>query len=579
MRERSTLERAGNERVQDPPSGPAGRGGPLLRGASVTASVGPGLGGLARSASARRASAAAWLILGLGALLAALLVLPGQTVVTRALDQVFQSYAGIHRVLSGQVPGGELRAATGPLALLMPAWGHRISGGYGGALPTALALGLVPMTLAAAHVLASRLRPGLAVLMAAVLLATLAAPMQPGEPVTFLSYSGLPNRVGWAAVALLLVMILAPFRDGPGLGPGPAALDAAVAAVLVLLAFYTLASFAVVAAAFLLFVLLVGPRRLWAGLALLTAVLAAAAIELAWGGTRQYLADLGTAFEAGGWLRARPDQFLGHLRLNLTDFLLVGLIAATALWRRWSLALLTFLVFCVLARIWLIGQTDPRWSVLTLFAAAAVMAEHLLRAMDRTEGHGATLINPAGVQLFFAALVLPTAVRCASAVALHGGAAIAGGGTPLPFAGLQDVRLVNLWTDQDFKGSHAYLDVVADGVTALSATGLEAPRLLVLEAPDVFSPILNLPLPRGNIGSPGPDAAARVAPSDLLADVDVVIEPLDAGGPIRDALAPELEASFARVVETEHWRLHRRSWPSEVSAVSTSAGRREGEAE
>lgn len=86
--------------------------------------------------------------------------------------------------------------AKGPLAVLMPAGGYLVSGGYGGALPAALALNLVPMTLAAAHVLASRLRPGLAVLMPGVLLIALAAPIHPGEPVTFLSYADLPNRVG-----------------------------------------------------------------------------------------------------------------------------------------------------------------------------------------------------------------------------------------------------------------------------------------------------------------------------------------------------------------------------------------------
>lgn len=525
-------------------------------------------------ASTRRGAAAAWLIVGLGVLLAALLVLPGQTVVTRALDQLFQAHAGIHRVLSGQLPSRDFHTAAGPLAFLLPAWGYRLSGGYGGALPAALALSLMPVTLAAAHVLASRLRPGLALLMAAVLLVALAAPMHPGEPVTFLSFADLPNRVGWVAVSLLLAMALDPLRDGPR----PATRDAAAAATLTLLAFYTLASFAVVAVAFLLLMLLVGRRRLWAGAALLAALLAAAAIELAWGGTRQYLADLHAAFEAGGWLRARPDQILRHLRLNLGDYLLVGAVAAVALWRAWSPRLLLFLAFCLLARAWLIGQNDPRWSVLALYAAAAVMAEHLLRAMDRQpDPRPAALINPAGVQLFVAALVLPTAVRCASAVALHAGAAIGGGGAPLPFAGHEEVRLVNLWTDGDFEGSGAYLDGVADGVAAVSATGLQAPRVLVLGAPDAFSPILNLPLPRVDVAGlrwdPTLASGRRGSPAELLADVDVVIEPLDAGGPLRDFLRPEIEASFTTVTETEHWRLLRRSVPDDARAVSTSRGR------
>lgn len=541
-------------------------------GAPVTASADERTTRLPRATAARLAGPAV-LILGLGALLASLLVLPGQTVVTRAIDQLFQSYDGIHRVLSGQVPGRDLRSAAGPLALLLPAWGFRLSGGYGGALPTALALGLAPVTLAAAHILASRLRPGLAVLMGAVLLVALAAPMHPGEPVTFLSYSDLPNRIGWAASALVLVMVLDPRRDGPA----TTILDGLAGALLVLLTFYTKASFAAAAVAVLLFALLVGHRRLWVGMALLAAVATAGLLDLAWGGTRQYLADLRAGFEAGGWLRLHPDQILRHVRHNLSDYLLVGVVAAVALRREWSPRLLLFLVACVLARAWLLGQNDPRWSVLVPFAAAAVMAEHLLRAIDRQGAPPtAALVNPAGVQLFFAALVLPTAVRCASAVALHAGAALAGAGTPLPFPGMEEVRLVNLWTERDFEGGTAYLDVVADGVAGLSATGLEAPRVLVLGAPNAFAPILNLPPPRG--GMPG---ASRNdgPPGELLANVDVVMEPLDFAGSLRDALRPELEASFATVTETEHWRLHRRSAFDDARAVSTSAGRRKGPAE
>ncbi len=520
------------------------------------------------------------LILGLGALLAIMLALPGQTVVTRAVDQLFLAYDGIHRVLSGQVPNRDFHSATGPLAFWVPAWGYVLSGGYGGALPTALALNLLLVTLAAAHVLASRLRAGLALLLAALLFFALAAPMHPGEPVSFLSYADLPNRVGWTATALLLVMFAEPLRDGRG----TAALDALVAAALLLLAFYYQASYAAVALAFLLLVLLVGPRRPWAGAALLLAGLAAGAVEIAWGGTRQYLADVLTAFEAGGWLRGTPIEALRHLRVNLTDYLLVGLLATVALWRGWSPRLLLFLAFCLVARSWLITQNDPRWGTLPLYAAAAVLAEHLLRAMDRRrELPASALLNPAGVQLFFAALVMPTVVRCASAVMLHLGAAVAGGGTPLPFAGLEGVRLANLWTAGDFGGSTAYLEVVADGVEALSDTGLEAPRVLALGAPNAFSPILNLPPPQGDMANMRWDATLdanhHVPAADLLADVDVVIEPLDAGGPLRDFLLPEIEASFRPVVETEHWRLHRRSPVGEGTAVSTSVGRRGGGAE
>ncbi len=45
------------------------------------------------------------LIIGIAVLAALLLVLPGRTVATRGLDELFYILDGANRVLSGQVPG------------------------------------------------------------------------------------------------------------------------------------------------------------------------------------------------------------------------------------------------------------------------------------------------------------------------------------------------------------------------------------------------------------------------------------------------------------------------------------------
>jgi hypothetical protein len=61
-----------------------------------------------------------------------------------------------------------------------------------------------------AHVFATRLRPVVALPFAAFLLLILAAPVNLGEPVTALSFTRFYNRIGWAALATLLVMYLPP---------------------------------------------------------------------------------------------------------------------------------------------------------------------------------------------------------------------------------------------------------------------------------------------------------------------------------------------------------------------------------
>lgn len=57
----------------------------------MTGSVGP-RPSAPKWVAAGRVGASAWLILALGAVLGALLLLPGQTVVTRGLDQVFAAF-------------------------------------------------------------------------------------------------------------------------------------------------------------------------------------------------------------------------------------------------------------------------------------------------------------------------------------------------------------------------------------------------------------------------------------------------------------------------------------------------------
>ena len=61
-----------------------------------------------------------------------------------------------------------------------------------------------------AHVLGSRLHPFIAIPYGVFLLLILAVPINLGESVTALSFAKFYNRIGWAALGVLLVMYLRP---------------------------------------------------------------------------------------------------------------------------------------------------------------------------------------------------------------------------------------------------------------------------------------------------------------------------------------------------------------------------------
>src|SRR3712207_9420476 len=89
-----------------------------------------------------------------------LLALPGQTVTTAYLNDLFIFLDGAHRVASGQVPNRDFHAALGPLVYYVPAAGLLLSGSLGGAMPVGTALVLLIIAPAMAHVLGTRMKIG-----------------------------------------------------------------------------------------------------------------------------------------------------------------------------------------------------------------------------------------------------------------------------------------------------------------------------------------------------------------------------------------------------------------------------------
>jgi hypothetical protein len=497
----------------------------------------------------------------LSLVLAVLLALPGETVTTRAIEELVATLDGVQRLAWGQVPNRDFHSAVGPLAYYIPGLGFWLGGSFGAAMPLGMGLLLVPFGLVLAYVLPSRLSPALALPFGIFLLLILAVPMNLGDGLNILSFGQFYNRIGWVGIALLLVMFL-PAAEG---ARHSRFMDALCAAILVLLLVYTRLTYGIVAAGFLLFMLT--DRRQWlrAGLALLMVAVAALLVHFVWGASEAYWEDTLTAFAAAGWLRGAPAQWLELFLGNLADYLLLALLAGISLWRRFSLRLLVFVVLCGLAGFWLLNQNDQRWGILPVHAAAAVLAETVLRDLRTGRGRPAgPLVNPAGIKLYLLGFLFPTMLHCAMALSLHFGTAVINGGQALPLPRFEAVRLADLLTPGDFGGGRWYLDLVTDGVNGLENLSVAPERLVVLGGPNPFAPALDLQPPRGDVGllrwGSSQNEAVHTPPEQLFADTQTVLERTAAGGigDLGRVYMPYVLDNFELVGQTANWRIYQR---------------------
>ncbi|WP_410217220.1 hypothetical protein [Paracoccus sp. (in: a-proteobacteria)] len=495
-------------------------------------------------------------ILGMAIVAALLLALPGRTIATRSLEELFYIFDGVNRVLWGQVPGQDFVTSLGPLAYYLPAIGQWM-GGWGAALPLAIALVLLLFAPVMAHVLTSRLHPVLALLMGAFLILVLAAPMNLGEPMNSLSFGQFHNRIAWVALALLFVMVLPPRLTCP------ISRDAAAAALLAFVAIYIRLTYGLLAVAFLIFMLTDARQRVWSALALLGLGLSVIAMELTWGGSTGYLQATSMAFGAGGVLRGSWGDIVDHILANFTDYVLLALIAGLSLWRKPNFRYALFFVLCAVGGFWLINHNEQRWGILTLHAAAVVAAERVLR-QDDVSAPG-LWANGSGARLFFLAMVLPTLLHNAVALGLHVSAAVTGNGRPILAAQMENVRLADLWTGGDFGGGNAYLGTIDEGIAALARLEPKPESLAVLGVADPFSIAMNLPPAFGMmpamrwLNTIGP--AHHPIPDQILSHADVVVlrKAASSVGPVGELYLPFLQQHYSPVSETEHWRVFRRT--------------------
>ena len=129
-------------------------------------------------------------LLAVAAVFALLMAVPGETVTTAYVNDLFIFLDGAHRIASGQIPNRDFHTALGPFTFYLPAVGFWLSGTLGGAMPTGMALLILVLALPIVHVLGSRLRPMIALAFGIFLLLILAVPMNLGESIASLSLSG-----------------------------------------------------------------------------------------------------------------------------------------------------------------------------------------------------------------------------------------------------------------------------------------------------------------------------------------------------------------------------------------------------
>lgn len=501
------------------------------------------------------------LILACAAVCALMLAVPRTTITTVYVNDLLIFLDGAHRIASGQVPNRDFHTALGPLVSYIPGVGYWLSGTLGGALPGGMALVTLLLAPVIAHVVATRLQPVIALPFAAFLIAVLAAPVNLGESIASLSFAMFYNRVGWAALAALLVMYLRPAHgDRTHL-----ALDALCAATLSVAMLYTKVTYGAVAVGFLALMLLDARQRAWAAAALVLILTAAIVIEALWRSSLAHVADLMLASKVSG---ARPIGDLVEVVLrHIPDFAFFAVLATLAVRRTRRLLDLLYLGFCVGAGVLIANQNSQPWGIISLYAGAAVAAELLLRS-EREQASGRSgLRGPqlaTGAPLLFLAIVLPTLLHCIVALLLHTALALRHAGESFGIAKLERIRLVRLWSPGEHGLSKAYLESLRDGARALEGLEPKPTRVSVLDFANGLSAGLGLPPPRGDSAwlhwGRNVDDAHHIPPEDLLGGVEVLMVPKWGvnHAPLFHLYGAYVQQAFEPVRETTSWTVHRR---------------------
>ncbi|NNH55811.1 MULTISPECIES: hypothetical protein [Rhizobium] len=507
----------------------------------------------------RRLFSAKVTLLVVAAICAAMLALPGRTINTAFINDVLIFIDGAHRIAVGQVPNRDFHTALGPLVFYIPALGYFLSGNFGAAIPMGMALLIVAFMPAMIRILLSRLSSPLAIALGIFLILILAVPINLGSPVRLLSFAMFYNRIGWVALGLILVMYLEPRSEAARSDVA----DSLATAFLLLVQFYTKATYGLCGVMFLIFLLLDRQQRFWILLSLLLTALAMIIIEFFWRGTLQHLEDLRAAARVSG----DHDVFsvLKNIRENSSDLVVFTAFSLIALWQTRSLRDLLYCVFCAVAGLAIINQNAHSWGIITLYCGAAVLAEKArrFRSVDQSAKMERSARLAAALPLLLIFFLLPPIVHHGAAIALHTALAAENVGKPLGPPQFEDVREIDPpGGEPDF--IRRYLDSIESGGALLQALPIPPERVFVLDFVNPFSAGLGIRPPTGDTAwfhwNRNINEKAYIPPEALFADVKIVMVPKTGINslPLQELYGPFISKNFDMVQKTPEWTIYQR---------------------
>lgn len=486
-----------------------------------------------------------------------LLVLPGATVSSMYLNDLLIFLDGGYRVVHGQVPNRDFHTALGPLTFYIPGLGYWLTGRLGMAMPVGMSAFILLVAPIVIHVLQTRLRPLLAVPLGVFLILLLATPMNTGEIVTKISFAMFYNRIGWAVLALLLVMHLQP--ESPGRWQG--ALDIFSATVLTLILLYTKMTYGVVAVGFLLVTVLQQSQRRWAVSAIALCVLAGLLVEAFWGGTRAHIGDLVAATNVSG-----VTEWQIYVRSFLKtsgEYAIFLFFVALSLWYRFRITDVLFYGLCACAGFALLNQNFQINGVVTLLVAVIVAAEILSRHL-----HPDRMIPLAqGASLAAIVLMLPIGLSSAMGIGVHAALAITKQGVPLGTPNGEGVRIVNMLNRDQFAFYRDYGKTLETGSRLLASLDVPPSRVLNMDFVSPFTSLAGLRPPQGGSAwmhdDRNFDTEHHLPADEMLGGVDVVMIPKK---PASESTTEKMEKIYGSYLDqhfllirvTDHWRLYQR---------------------
>jgi hypothetical protein len=502
----------------------------------------------------RRLSPAAIAIVVIGVACAALLAVPGRTMTTAFVNDVLIFLDGANRIAFGLAPNRDFHSALGPVVFHVPALGYFLTGDFGSALPVGMAMLLLAFLPALIRVLGSRLPLWLAIAYAAFLILILAAPVNLGSRIGSLSFAMFYNRIGWVALALLLVMYLRPIHQTRG----SSLADSLAAAFLLLVQIYTKATYGVVALVFLAFMLFDHRQRRWVATSLLLVLVVMAGTELFWRGTRDYLNDLVSAAGVSGGQSIRSLAMAALS--NLADITVFAIISLAAIGRTRSLRDALFFAFCFGAGLLIIIQNAHGWGIITLYSGAVVAASRGGAFGTRGTGQQHVQRKAAGLPLLMIFFLTPPIAFHGTAVVLHAGMALQEAGRPIDLPRLGNVRYI---------GGHAtfmarYIDRIASGGRLLQTLAPPPERVMVLDFVNPFSAGLGLRPPTGDSAwlhwGRNVDERTFLPPEELFADVEIVMIPAHGinAVPLQHLYGRFISENYALIEKSDDWTVYRK---------------------